>query len=312
MSNPAKAQKKQHPFLTSLQHDRQLWLLCIPIIIWAAVFCYYPMYGLSMAFVNYAPGKQIWECSFVGFKYFQRFLGGTDFPRLMRNTLVMSGLNMTIGFICPILFAFMINELSGGKIKKFVQTASYLPHFISWVVAGSMVTQLLASDGVVNDLLLSLGLTDSRISFLQKGEWYWGLFTVVNIWKSLGWSTIIYLSAISGVDGELYEAGSIDGLGRLGLARHITLPSIMPTIILLWIMNVGNILSAGFDQHLIIGNSLTQQYWDVIDTYAYRYGVQQGYYSMGTAVSLMKSLVGFGLVLGTNAIARKASDTALF
>ncbi len=175
-----------------------------------------------------------------------------------------------------------------------------------------MVTQLLATDGVVNDFLVATGLSDSRISFLQKGEWYWGLYTIVNIWKGLGWSTIIYLSAMSGVDEELYQAGSIDGLGRWGLATRITLPSILPTIVLLWIMGVGNILSAGFDQHLIIGNPLTQKYWDVIDTYSYRYGVQQGYYSMGTAVSLMKSLVGFILVLVTNGIARKVSDVALF
>ena len=165
---------------------------------------------------------------------------------------------------------------------------------------------------VVMVLLLAVGLIEEPISYLQKGEWYWGLYTVVNIWKSLGWSTIIYLSAMSGVDEELYQAGVIDGLGRLGLARHITLPTIIPTIVLLWIMNVGNILSAGFDQHLIIGNTITQRYWDVIDTYSYRYGVQQGYYSMGTAVSFMKALVGFVLVLVTNCIARRASDVALF
>ena len=304
--------KKKHPLLRSFRQQRELWLLCIPIIAWVLLFCYYPMYGLSMAFVNYTPGKEIWQCPPVGLKYFNKFLLGKEFPRLLRNTLAMSGLGMTIGFVFPILFAFMLNEMGNLKVKKFVQTASYLPHFISWVVAGAMVTQLLATDGVVNDFLIGAGLTTARISFLQKGEWYWGLYTIVNIWKGLGWSSIIYLSAMAGVDEELYQAGSIDGLGRLGLAVHITLPSILPTIVLLWIMGVGNILSAGFDQHLIIGNPLTQKYWDVIDTYSYRYGVQEGYYSMGTAVSLMKSLVGFILVLITNAIARRASDVALF
>ena len=161
-------------------------------------------------------------------------------------------------------------------------------------------------------MLIQLGVIDKALPFLNKGEWYWVLYTIVNIWKSLGWSAIIYLSAMSGVDEELYQAGAIDGLGRWGMARHITLPSILPTIVLLWIMNVGSILNAGLDQHLIIGNSLTQQYWDVIDTYTYRYGVQEGYYSMGTAVTLMKSLVGFALVYITNAISRKVSDVALF
>lgn len=304
--------RKPHPFIRSLRTHRELWLLSIPIIIWVAVFCYYPMYGLLMAFVDYTPGRQIWECNWVGMKHIVNFVSKPIFGQVLRNTLVMSILGQTIGFICPIIFAFLLNEIGHMKVKKLVQTASYLPHFISWVVAGSMITNLLSTDGSVNSFLLQTGLTDKAISFLNKGEWYWCIYTIINIWKGLGWSAIIYLSAMSGVDEELYQAGAIDGLGRFGMARHITLPSILPTIVLLWIMGIGSILSAGFDQHLIIGNPLTQKYWDVIDTYAYRYGVQQGYYSIGTAVSLLKSVVGFSLVLITNAIARKVSDVALF
>ena len=311
-NQPGIAANRRHPFLTSLIEQREMWLLCVPIIAWVLLFCYYPMYGLLMAFVNYTPGKQIWECSFVGLKYFSQFINGNDFWRILRNTLAMSGLNITVGFIAPILFAFMLNELGNPKVKKLVQTASYLPHFISWVVAGTMVTTVLGTDGVVNDVLISLGSTKTRIQFLQKGEWYWWIITIVNIWKSLGWSAIIYLSAMAGVSEELCEAGAIDGMGRLGIAIHITLPAILPTIVLLWIMQVGNVLSAGFDQHLIIGNTITQRYWEVIDTYTYRYGVQNGYYSLGTAVSLMKSVIGFVLVLITNAIARKVGDVGLF
>ncbi|HML47879.1 MAG TPA: ABC transporter permease subunit, partial [Clostridia bacterium] len=198
------------------------------------------------------------------------------------------------------------------RIKKVVQTASYLPHFISWVVAGAMVKTLLSTDGAVNSFLLQMGWADKALPFLNRGQWYWTLYTLVNIWKGMGWSAIIYLSAMAGVDEQLYQAGAIDGLGRLGMARHITLPTILPTIVLLWIMGVGGILNAGFDQHLVLGNALTQKYWDVIDTYTYRYGVQEGYYSMATAVTLMKALVGFTLVLITNGIARKTSDVALF
>ena len=311
-NQPGIAANRRHPFLTSLIEQREMWLLCVPIIAWVLLFCYYPMYGLLMAFVNYTPGKQIWEFGFVGLKYFKQFINGNDFWRILRNTLAMSGLNITVGFIAPILFAFMLNELGNPKVKKLVQTASYLPHFISWVVAGTMVTTVLGTDGVVNDVLLGLGVTKTRIQFLQKGEWYWWIITIVNIWKSLGWSAIIYLSAMAGVSEELCEAGAIDGMGRLGIAIHITLPAILPTIVLLWIMQVGNVLSAGFDQHLIIGNTITQRYWEVIDTYTYRYGVQNGYYSLGTAVSLMKSVIGFVLVLITNAIARKVGDVGLF
>ena len=298
--------------LYSFKSQREMWLLCIPIIAWVLVFCYYPMYGLSMAFVNYVPGREIWQSDWVGLKYFTQFLNNPIFFQLLRNTLSMSILGITVGFAAPILFAFSLNEIGNIKTKKLIQTASYLPHFISWVVAGAMFKSLLNSDGSVSDLLLSLGLIGKPTNFLNKGDWYWGIITLLNIWKGMGWSAIIYLSAMSGVDEELYQAGAIDGLGRFGMARHITLPSILPTIVLLWIMGVGGILNAGFDQHLILGTPLTQKYWDVVDTYTYRYGVQEGFYSMATAVTLMKSVIGFSLVLITNAISRKVSDVALF
>jgi putative aldouronate transport system permease protein len=270
------------------------------------------MYGLLMSFVNYQPGREIWQSEFVGLKYFEQFLKNPIFGQLIRNTLTMSILGITIGFIFPILFAFSLNELGNRRMKKVVQTLSYLPHFISWVVAGSLVRALLSNDGVINDMLINLGVVEKSVPFLNTGKWYWGLYTGLNIWKGMGWSAIIYLSAMAGVDEELYQAGSIDGLGRFGLARHITLPSILPTIILIWIISIGGILSAGFDQHLIIGNPLTQKYWDVIDTYTYRYGVQQGFYSMATAVTLMKSVIGFTLVMITNSIAHRFGDVALF
>lgn len=298
--------------LRSLRTQRELWLLCIPIIIWVAVFAYYPMYGILMAFVDYIPGKEIFQCDFMGLKYFQQFLTNPSIAMLLRNTLAMSSLSLTVGFVAPIAFALMLNELGGRKTKKFIQTVSYLPHFISWVVAGSMVYLVLSSDGILNNLLIQFGATDTAIPFLTKGEYYWTTYTVVNIWKSMGWSSIIYLSAMSGVDEELYQAGAIDGLGRWGMVKHITLPSIAPTIVLLWILGIGNILNAGFDYHLIIGNDATRTYWDVIDTYAYRYGVQQGFYSMGTAVSLMKSMIGFLLVWATNTISKKLTDTSIF
>ncbi len=299
-------------FLRSLKTQRELWALCVPIIIWILIFSYYPMYGILMAFFDYTPGKEIFQCNFVGLKYFKQFLTNPTFLLLLRNTLAMSGLSLTVGFCSPIIFALLLNEIGRIKAKKFIQTVSYLPHFISWVVAGSIVYMVLSSDGILNTLMISMGLIDTAVPYLTKGDYYWAIYIIVNIWKGIGWSSIIYLSAMSGIDEELYQAGSIDGLGRWGMARHITLPSIAPTIILLWILGIGGILNAGFDYHLIIGNDATRSYWDVIDTYSYRYGVQQGYYSMGTAVSLMKSVIGFGLVCATNFISKKLTDMSIF
>lgn len=294
------------------QKQRQLWLLCIPIIIWVVVFAYVPMYGLLIAFVDYIPGMNIFKCNFVGLKYFKDFVINPMFLQLLRNTLAMSTLGMTIGFAAPILFALCLNELKGGWFKKTVQTTSYLPHFISWVVAGSMIFMLLSNEGIVNDILMRLEITKQPIPFLTEGKYYWTMYTLANIWKGMGWSSIIYLSAMSSMDSELMEAGAVDGMGRLGAVRYVILPAILPTIVVQWILGIGGILNAGFEQHLVLGNASTQNYWDVIDTYSYRYGIQLGYYSVGTAVGLMKSIIGVGLVWATNWFCRKKLDTAIF
>ncbi len=296
----------------TFKKERQLWLLCIPILIWVFIFSYIPMAGLSMAFVNYIPGVPIWECEFVGLQHFQDFVFNPIFLQLLRNTLVMSILGLTIGFAAPIALALAVNELNGKRFKKVIQTTSYLPHFISWVVAGSMIFMMLSNEGIVNDILMRLNLIDKPIPFLTEGEYYWVMFTLVNVWKGVGWSAIIYLSAMSGVDSELFEAGAVDGIGRWGMIRYIIIPTILPTIVILWILGIGNILNAGFEQHLILGNASTQAYWDVIDTYSYRYGVQLGQYSIGTAVGLMKSMIGFSLVFLANWFCRKKLDTSIF
>ena len=296
----------------TFMRERQLWLLCIPILIWVFIFAYIPMSGLVMAFFNYIPGQSLLASEFVGLQHFQDFIMNPSFLRVLRNTLAMSFLSLTVGFISPIILALCVNELHQKKFKKVVQTTSYLPHFISWVVAGSMVFMMLSNEGIVNEILVKLNFIDAPIPFLTEGKYYWVMYTLVNMWKGVGWSAIIYIAAISGVDPEMYEAGAVDGIGRFGIIRHIVIPTIMPTIILLWILGVGNILTAGFDQHLILGNASTQNYWDVIDTYAYRYGVKLGQYSIGTAVGLMKSIIGFSLVFITNKICKKHFDTAIF
>ena len=234
------------------------------------------------------------------------------FLQLLRNTLAMSVMGLTFGFVAPILFALCVNELKNGWFKKCVQTTSYLPHFISWVVAGSMIFMLLSNEGIINDILKRLHLVEEAIPFLTEGRYYWVMYTIANIWKGMGWASIIYLSAMSSMDSELMEAGAVDGMGRLGVVRYVILPTILPTIVVQWILGIGGILNAGFEQHLVLGNASTQNYWDVIDTYSYRYGIQLGYYSIGTAVGLMKSVIGVLLVWATNWFCRKKLDTAIF
>lgn len=298
--------------LSRFWKERELWLLSLPLIIWVLVFYYYPMYGLSMSFVNYVPGKEVFACKWVGLRWFREFLTSPDFGMIMRNTLAISGLNILFGFPAPILLAIMINEMRSTRMKKLVQTVSYLPYFISWVVAAALIYSLLGTEGVLNQLLVKLGVTQQAVPFLGEGRYFWTIITIVNVWKSIGWNSIVYLSAIAGIDEELYQAGAVDGLGRFGMIWHIILPGIRPTIVLLWILGIGNILNAGFEQQLLIGNVQTREYWDVIDTYAYRFGVGMGNYSYATAVGLMKSLISIGLVLLTNLFSKKVLDVSIF
>ena len=252
------------------------------------------------------------DCKFVGLKYWIDFFQLPDMGRVFRNTLVISGLSMTVGFVAPIVFALLLNEIHHTLFKKVVQTISYLPYFISWVVVASILFTLLGTDGNINELLLNMGVIDKPIAFLNEKNYFWGILTTSNIWKDVGWSAIIYISAIAGVDGTLYEAGSVDGLGRFGKAWHITLPGIAPTVIMLFIMGIGGILNAGFEQQLLIGNPLTQEVYENIDTYVYRYGMQLGRYSFATSIGLMKSIFGFILVLISNKISDKVTDMRLF
>jgi putative aldouronate transport system permease protein len=297
--------------LRTIFRERELWLLCIPMLVWVGIFYYYPMYGVSMSFVNYIPGKNILACSWVGLKWFKEALTSPEFGSIIRNTLVISGLNIALGFPAPIILALLLHEMRSKTTKKAIQTISYLPHFISWVVAASLVYTMFGSDGVVNEVLMKLGLTEEAIPFLGDGRYFWGLITAVNIWKTVGWSTIIFLSAIAGIDEELYQAGAVDGLGRSGMVFHIILPGIRHTTALLLILAIGQILSAGFEQLLLIGNAQTREYWDVIDTYAYRYGVLLGRYSFGSAVGLVKALISLALVLGANKLSKRFLDVSV-
>lgn len=309
-------QQKQKWNLKAIKREfksqKQLWIITAILLIWVAIFAYFPMYGLIISFQNYMPGKSMFvDVDWAGFKNFIDFFSSPDFGMIMRNTLVISGLNIVIGFPAPIILAILLNEVRNKHAQKFYQTISYVPHFISWVVVASILFSILGTEGLLNNILVGLGLLDEPINYLNEGKYFWTILTSANIWKSIGWSSIIYLSAISGIDKELYEAGAVDGLGRVGMIRYITIPCIAPTIILLWILGIGGILNAGFEQQLLIGTAQTREYYEVIDTYAYKYGIQQGRYAYGTAVGLMKGLISVVLVFGVNHLAKKKMDISV-
>lgn len=298
-------------FRRRFRRERELWIISIFILAWLAIICYYPMYGLIIAFKYYVPGQSFFGAKWVGLKYFNQFLTGRDFPIVMRNTLAISGLNLLFGFPAPILLALLLNELKNKNYKRVVQTVSYLPHFISWVVAASLLFSILNSEGFLNKVLIQMGLIANPVNWLSTGEYFWGILTTANIWKGVGFSSIIYLSAIAGIDEELYQAGAVDGLSRSGSVWHITLPGIRTTIVLLGILQIGSILNAGFQQQLLLGTTQTRKYYEVIDTYAYKYGVQNNNYSYGTAVGLMKGVISVSLVLLANRLSKKTMDIAV-
>ena len=303
--------KKKKSLFQRWKGEKELWFWTFLFIAFWVIFFIVPIYGISYAFFDYTPGRQLTWDRFVGFKHFQAFFKSRDTIKIIRNTLVLSGLNMTIGFVTPIILALLLDELRQGIFKKVVQTISYLPYFISWVVVASLAISLLNSEGVVNEVLVKSGLVQKPIPFLTEGKYFWGLRTFLDIWKGLGWNTILYMSAIAGIDQNLYEAGAVDGITRWGCVKYITLPSIMPTIVLLFILSIGNLLNLGYEQNLLLGQPTTQDYWEIIDTYVYRYGIQKGRYSFSIAISLMKSVIGLILVFSANALAKKHTEYSI-
>ncbi|MCL2571046.1 MAG: ABC transporter permease subunit [Defluviitaleaceae bacterium] len=293
------------------KREKVLWLVAGAALIWLFIFAFIPMFGIVMAFYNFIPGRAWSDLEFVGLRFFIQFINLPDFGRIVRNTLVISGLNMTIGFAAPIIFALLLNELFNKPFKRIVQTISYMPHFVSWVVVASIMTTLLGGTGLINEVLLRWGWIENAIPFLNSRELFWPIMITANVWKGVGWSAIIYLGAIAGVDQELHQAGAVDGLGRFGRVWHITLPAILPTIILLFILGIGNILNTGFEYQLLLGTPLTREVHEVVDTFVFRYGVQLGRFSFAAAAGLLRSIIGFTLVITTNMISKKVTDISI-
>jgi putative aldouronate transport system permease protein len=288
-----------------------LQLMVVPALIFVFIFSYLPMYGVLMAFQDYQLFGGFLHSPWVGLKHFEAFFNSPDFWRVMRNTMVISLLKLCFGFPAPILLALMLNEVRSMMFKRVVQTVSYLPHFLSWVIVGGFVGSMLSTDnGSVNMMLMSLNLTSEPISFLSVPEYFWGILVGTGMWKEMGFAAIVYLAAIAGIDPHLYEAASIDGAGRFKQIQLITLPCIRPVIIIFMILAVGNILNAGFEDILILAtNPILRDVSDVIDTYVYRMGILNNRFSYAAAAGLFKAVVSVTLLALANKAARKMGSS---
>jgi putative aldouronate transport system permease protein len=290
-----------------------LTLMFIPVVAYFIIFKYIPMGGIAIAFENYKIKEGIFGSAWCGLDNFNKAFAMATFRRSVWNTLTISGLKLLFGFPMPIILALMLNEVTHVRFKKTVQTISYLPHFLSWVVLAGMFQQLLSpNNGAVNAVLRDVfGVKDS-IYFLGNNKYFRGTLIVTDIWKNVGWSSILYLATISGIDPELYEAATVDGASRWQCTRYITIPSLVSTIVIMLILSIGSIMDAGFDQVFNLYNSAVYQTGDIIDTYVYRYGLGDMKYALATAVGLFKNVIAFVLVVGTNLITRRISGEGIW
>lgn len=286
-------------------------LMAVPALLFIVVFSYIPMYGLLMAFQDYSLFRGFLDSPWVGFKHFEMFFAAPEFWNVMRNTLVISVLKLCIGFPAPIILALMLNEVARKTFKRLVQTISYLPHFLSWVIVSGFVLSILSTDnGSLNILLQKLNLIEEPINFLSEPNYFWSILVATNVWKEIGFSSIVYLAAIAGINPHLYEAASIDGASRIRQIVSITIPSIMPVVIVFSILAIGNFLNAGFEDILLLaGNPVLRDVSDVIDTYVYRIGIQNNRYSYATAAGLFKAVISVILLAGANYLARRSGNS---
>lgn len=281
--------------------------MVVIFVVWLIIFRYVPLWGWLMAFQDYKPWKPITDQEWVGLEQFVELFKDRDFYRSMRNTVAMSLLGLVVGFPIPIALALLINELGNKRFKRVVQTISYLPHFVSWVVIASIVFRVLSPLGVINNILLSFDIIDQPIAFMGEPRYFWWIVVFTDLWKEMGWNSIVYLAAMAGVSPELYEAATIDGAGRFKKMWHITLPSIMPTIIVLLVLSIGNIINIGFERQFLLRTASTRDVADVIDLYILNYGLGTGRFSFGTAAGVFKSMVSLLLLTLANWLSRRTT-----
>ncbi|MGE7924871.1 ABC transporter permease [Viridibacillus arvi] len=294
----------------SFKKNWELYLLLTPVILYFVVFHYFPLYGLQIAFKDFIATKGITGSPWVGFKHFERFFDSYYFWRLIKNTIGIGVFTLLVSFPVPIILALMLNEVKSLRYKKFVQTVIYAPHFLSTVVVVGMLLLFLKSDGLVNQVIMLFG--GNSIDFITEPGWFKTLFVFSDVWQTMGWSSIIYIAALAAVDPAQHEAAMIDGASKFQRIIHINIPAIMPTIVILFILNAGSVMAVGFEKVFLMQNDLNMSTSDVISTFVYRSGILEAQYSFSAAVGLFNSLINFIMLIMVNQIAKKVSETSLW
>ena len=311
--NDVLAQRKKIRKQEERKRNLPLYLMMLPGLIYLFANNYLPMFGILIAFkkVNFAQG--IFKSPWVGLDNFEFVMGLRDFPLALKNTLYLNLLGLAVGFPVPIVLAIMLNEIKSKGVKRVSQTLMYLPHFLSWIIIGGMVLEIFApTTGVVNATLLKFGIIDQNIPFLTDGRSWQLTYTLVGVWQNMGWGTILYLSAITGINMELFEAAKIDGANKMQQIWHVTLPGIRSTIVVLLIMNIGQMMNISFDRPYIMGNTLVQDYCDVLSTFVYRTGITNAKFDRATAIGLFQSVVGLVLISAANFVTKKMGEDGIW
>lgn len=298
-------------FRKSFTNNWQLYVFILPALLYFAVFHYGPMYGIQIAFKDYVSSLGIWGSPWVGFRHFERFFNSYYFSDLLRNTVGISLYQLVVGFPMPIILALMLNEAKDGPFKRITQTVTYAPHFISVVViVGMLVAFLSPSTGVINHLLDIIGI--ERHAFLEDPRWFKTIYVLSGVWQSTGWNSVIYMAALSGIDPQLHEAATIDGATKLQRIRYINIPTLIPTIVILLILNFGTIMSMGYEKILLMQNPLNMSASNVIATFTYQQGLLDAQYSYAAAVGIFNAVINAVLLLTVNKIASKVNDVSLW
>ncbi|RAP78629.1 sugar ABC transporter permease [Paenibacillus montanisoli] len=300
-------------FLQQLVKQRALVLMSVPFLLWLVLFKYVPLWGWTIAFQKYKPAKSFGDQTWVGLKQFKFMFSDDRFLLVLRNTLAMSLINFVLGFVTAITLAILLNELRKMAFKRVVQTISYLPHFISWVVAATIIQTVLSADGgIVNEILMGLGFIHEPILWLGEGKYFWGILGASEVWKNVGWNTIIYLAAMTTIDPAQYEAAEIDGAGRFQRIFHITLPGIRPVVIILIILNLGQILETGFEPQYLLGNGPNLDYSENLEIFILKYGMNLGNYSLSVAAGIFKTVISIVLLFSANYLSKRLGQERLF
>ncbi|OQB12672.1 MAG: putative multiple-sugar transport system permease YteP [Firmicutes bacterium ADurb.Bin193] len=305
-----KPQGRLQKLWREIKKGKYLLIMAAPVIAYYIIFHYIPMYGVIIAFKSFSPTKGIWGSPFVGFRHFANFFGSYYAFRVIRNTILINFYHLLFGFPAPIILALLLNELRSKMFKKAVQTITYLPHFISAIVICGIVANFTSSTGLINDVIAAFG--GQRESFLLKPEYFRTIYVSTGIWQGVGWGSIIYLAALSGIDPTLYEATAIDGAGKWRQFIHVTLPGIAPTIVILLILNIGKIMSEGFEKVILLYNQNIYETADIISSFVYRRGLIESDYSFSAAVGLFNSVVNLILISTANAVSRRVNETSLW